>query len=90
MNTKNRSIHGINTTLALVRAKIEREFDLVFERDPRIFQLALNEAEALAWETEFPQLVFPALALEKIQGVAKWQGRQRSVHRNEAILALAA
>lgn len=43
----------------------------------RILKLALNEAEALAWQTVYPHLVFPALAAEKIQGVAAWNRHQR-------------
>ena len=31
----------------------------------RMLRLALNEAEALAWQTEYPHLVFPTLATEK-------------------------
>jgi hypothetical protein len=38
----------------------------------RLFQVALNEAEALAWETEYPQLVFPTLAEEKIAAISSW------------------
>jgi hypothetical protein len=43
----------------------------------QLLKLALNEAEALAWETFYPQLVFPALAVEKIHGVEAWNNRQR-------------
>jgi hypothetical protein len=43
----------------------------------QLLTLALNEAEALAWQTLYPQLVFPALAAEKIHGVAAWSNRQR-------------
>lgn len=45
----------------------------------RLLRLAVNEAEALAWQTLYPQLVFPDLAAEKIQGVARWTARQRSL-----------
>jgi len=45
----------------------------------RMVQLALNEAEAVAWQTEYPHLVFPALAMEKVQNVAAWNHRQASV-----------
>jgi hypothetical protein len=51
--------------------------------------LALNEAEALAWETEYPYLVFPTLAAEKAQAVAKWQVRQHLI-RNGSSIAFAA
>ncbi|HEY1490010.1 MAG TPA: hypothetical protein VGF90_03125, partial [Verrucomicrobiae bacterium] len=43
----------------------------------RILKLALSEAEALAWQTVYPHLVFPALATEKIQRVADRNRRQR-------------
>lgn len=46
----------------------------------RMVQLALNEAEAVAWQTEYPHLVFPALAMEKVQSIAAWNNRQASVH----------
>ena len=43
----------------------------------QLLRLAVNEAEALAWQTMYPHLVFPNLAMEKIQGAAKWSRRQR-------------
>jgi hypothetical protein len=43
-----------------------------FELPERLFRVALNEAEALAWETEYPQLVFPTLAEEKIEAISSW------------------
>ena len=52
--------------------------DLVADHEHAL-QLALNEAEALAWQTPVPQLVFPDLAEEKAQGVVNWISRQRLV-----------
>jgi hypothetical protein len=46
-----------------------------------LLRLALNEAEALALQTLYPQLVFPNLALEKVQGAANWRDRQRLLAR---------
>jgi hypothetical protein len=43
----------------------------------QLLRLALNEAEALAFQTLYPQLVFPTLAVEKIQGAERWSNRQR-------------
>jgi hypothetical protein len=48
----------------------------------RMFQLALNEAEALAHETGFPLLVFPTLAREKVDSVAVWNRHQQAVRRS--------
>lgn len=45
-----------------------------------VLRLALNEAEALAWETNYPQLVFATLALEKAQAAATWETRQQLLH----------
>jgi len=70
-----------------VRALIRREFALLFEQQPRLSRLALNEAEALAWETGFPQLTLPTLAVEKIRSVATWQERQRIIRLEAPILA---
>jgi hypothetical protein len=47
----------------------------------RILKLALNEAEALAWQTVYPHLFFPDLATEKIQKVADWNRHQRLLGR---------
>ena len=51
----------------------------------RLLRLALNEAEALAWQTRYPQLVFPALAVEKVQGVIAWNRRQQAQLRAEPV-----
>ena len=45
----------------------------------RMLRLALNEAEALALQTLYPHLLFPALAVEKVQAVAAWENRQRQL-----------
>ena len=52
--------------------------DLVADHE-RALQLALNEAEALAWQTEVPQLVFQDLAEEKARSVVRWISQQRRV-----------
>lgn len=49
----------------------------------RIFRLALNEAEALAWETGYPHLLFPALATEKLQAATAWSARQELLRQNK-------
>jgi hypothetical protein len=55
-----------------------------------LVQLALNEAEALAWQTDYPHLFFPNLAAEKLQAVGNWQARQRLLHGASGQLAFAA
>jgi hypothetical protein len=76
--------------LADARQFIEREFRVLREQQPRVFHLALNEAEAMAYQTGFPYLVFPELAMEKAQALADWQRRQESVRRSGEILAFPA
>lgn len=42
----------------------------------QLLRLALSEAEALAFQTRYPQLVFADLAEENIQRTAAWSERQ--------------
>jgi hypothetical protein len=67
--------------IAKVRAMVGREFSTLRQREPRLLRQALNEAEAIAWHTGFPQLVFPLLALEKARAVATWESRQRTMRQ---------
>jgi len=72
------------------KAAIVAEFLGAFGASEQLLHLALNEAEALAWQTEYPHLVFPALAMEKAQSLANWQRRQRSMRSEHAAYAFAA
>jgi hypothetical protein len=63
--------------LSSIKAGILREFRTKVEEHDHLLELAVNEAEALAWESGFPQLLFPALAVEKAQKVAAWHARQK-------------
>ena len=56
----------------------------------RLLRQALNEAEAVAWQTMYPHLVFPTLAAEKIQAVIAWDTHQQSVRRTSPAFVLAA
>jgi len=70
--------------------RILEEFHATKEAHENLFKQAVNEAEALAWQTAYPHLLFPALAVEKIQAAAAWQTRQQSLHRNHAVFTGAA
>jgi hypothetical protein len=97
MNTQNKNLAKIvpNSWVAssqklivgIERAK--RELAVQFVGHPelpqRLFQVALNEAEALAWETEYPQLVFPTLAEEKIAAISSWYDHGGTLHSEYAI-----
>jgi len=61
-----------------------------FQVPEQLYRQALVEAEALAWQTDYPQLVFPTLATEKVQAVAAWHRRQRSLSRNWSVNNIAA
>ncbi|SRR6266496_5915936 len=97
MNTTNQTFVGacavscqkLITQIKKVRDTILAEFRGTLGAPERLLQLALNEAEALAWETEFPHLVFPVLATEKAEAVAAWENRQRSLRRTGSARALA-
>src|SRR5215831_1953609 len=59
------------------------EFHETMDAHNQMVRLAVNEAEALAWETDYPHLVFPALAEEKAQQVTSWEARQREIKRSQ-------
>jgi len=69
--------------------KIAGEFQETLGAHAHLFELALKEAEALAFQTPYPQLVFPALAVEKVQAVSAWQARQRRLQQRQSVFAAA-
>jgi len=66
------------------------EFASLLKHEPRLYHLAVREAEALAFQTPFPQLVLPALLEEKLGQAARWTDRQRSLIMSEDESAFAA
>src|SRR5690242_9321128 len=64
-----------------IKNGLVREFGNAIGGQNQLLQAALNEAEALAWQTPFPHLLFPVLAHEKASAVSRWAARQRTVHR---------
>jgi hypothetical protein len=73
-----------------VKKGITAEFLEIVESNQKSFQLALKEAEALAWQTDYPQLLFPALAVEKVQAVATRRARQQALRQSYSVFAEAA
>lgn len=61
--------------LAMMRA----EFSEVWESRRHMLHLAMTEAAALAGQTRFPELLLPALALEKAETLAAWNRRQQTL-----------
>ena len=91
MNTNNsQTTAEPREAIATVRKIIEREFFWLHIKQPRVLELALNEAEALAWQTGLGHLLFPVLAWEKASAVAAWHTRQQYIRRTEPILSLSA
>jgi hypothetical protein len=76
--------------IARVKENLVTEFRENFEVQDKLLRLAVNEAEALAWETDYPHLVFPTLAREKVKVAANWNERQDVIRRNNPVYALEA
>ena len=76
--------------VAQAREMIFTESAPALPAQKRLLRLALNEAEAVARQTPYPHLVFPALATEKVQEVVKWNRRQQSLRGADPDLVLAA
>jgi hypothetical protein len=73
------SCRKIMAKLENARQALFEEFRRQIHAPEQMLYLALNEAEALARQTEFPLLVFPTLAREKAEAVSAWQRRQEFV-----------
>jgi hypothetical protein len=84
------SCRQVLARVARAKAAIFAEAYQALKSQEHLLRLALNEAEAAAWQTMFPHLVFPTLAMEKVQAVATWDARQRAIRRNSTSFRLAA
>src|SRR6476659_2069988 len=74
--------------LASVKNGLIREFGMALGGHGDVLRSALNEAEAIAWQTPYPHLVFPVLAQEKASAVNSWAARQRNVTRASREISL--
>jgi hypothetical protein len=70
------------------KEQLLRELRETLQVPDRLFKLALNEAEALAWQTEYPHLFFPVLATEKIRAAGEWNTRQEVLRHKNSVHAL--
>jgi len=77
----------IAAQVSRAKAAIFAESRQLLGAPERMLKLALNEAEAVAWQTEYPHLFFPELALEKVQAVATWNRRQSAVRSTSRLAA---
>jgi len=71
-----------------IKNGLTREFGTALGGHGQLLKSALNEAEALAWQTGYPHLFFPALAEEKALAVNRWAARQRRVREASREMAL--
>jgi len=85
-----RSCRKILARIREAKAALFAELRKTLKPQEHRLRLALNEAEALAWLTAYPHLVFPALATEKVQAVVEWNRHQQAIRHVEPFLALAA
>ncbi len=105
MNTTNENTNNAKQTFTnrclqsckVLFAEIEQaknmivdDFHETLDTHGNLFRLALNEAEALAWQTDYPHLVYPTLAMERVQAVVAWRRRQQSVQQPQLAFARAA
>ena len=84
-----RSCDPVERRLKQVRQAVADEFQEQVDVRSRLFNLALNEAEALAWQTGFPHLVFPVLAAEKAQAAVAWKKRQQTLKSADELVMAA-
>lgn len=64
---------------AALGSALAPDFATLHAQQPRLYHLAVREAEAIAWQTPYPLLVLPALLEEKLKQAAGWFHRQRSL-----------
>ena len=83
------SCRKLLTQIESTKEAIFDEFRDIIGGQERTLRLALNEAEAIAWQTEYPHLVFPTLAKEKVEAVFAWQARAQSIQRTALKTTLA-
>ena len=79
----------IAVSFANIKSGLVREYGTAIGGHNDLLRSALNEAEALAWQTAYPHLFFPVLAQEKASAVTTWAARQRRVQRASREIAMA-
>lgn len=68
---------NLSTRIDAVKREVFAEYRSALGANDQLLRLALIEADALARQTEYPQLVFPLLASEKANNAARWQFHQQ-------------
>jgi hypothetical protein len=82
------SCQKLTAQIQRARANLLHELKGRFSLPEQWFRLAVEEAEALAWQTDYPHLLFPTLATEKVQAVADWNARQQFIRQKNSLATL--
>jgi hypothetical protein len=83
-------VNRFSNQIESVKRQVFNEFQDALTANQHLLRLALFEADVLARQTGYPELLFPVLAAEKAQSAARWQFRQQYLLRNNSAFALAA
>ena len=83
------SCHRLLSRIQSTKHELLKEFRPRIAPHDRMLQLASNEAEGLARQTDFPLLVFPTLAREKAEAISAWKVRQQRM-RGQLLQSFAA
>jgi hypothetical protein len=75
--------------LESTKARILADFRGSLREHEHLLELAVNEAEARAWQAGFPHLLFPVLAEENARAAATWHARQQDLLRHSPALGVA-
>lgn len=89
LNRTNNRGRDLIVQMTNIKNGLVREFGTAIGGHNALLRSALNEAEALAYQTAYPHLLFPLLAEEKASQINHWAARQRRVQRASREFALA-
>lgn len=64
-----------------IKASLLSRYGAALDSQKQILHWALSEAEAVAWQTPYPHLLFPVLAEEKVRAAQRWVARQELVRQ---------
>ena len=81
------SCQRLVTVIESMKDRMIQEFGAKLAGHETVLRLALNEAEALAWQTQYPHLVFATLAREKAHAAVKWENRQQFFHHHSPVFS---
>ncbi len=74
-----RACGKIAREFARVKSELTQQFQSLLDVPDPWLQQTVNEAEALAWQTGFPHLLFPVLAEEKVRKLGRWYSHQQMI-----------